>query len=376
MELPITKKFASASYLNRRAALALLTVLLAERCNATQSGSAPDVVTIARDATKSTVAVVTSDSSGKALTQGSGFLVSGDGKVLTNYHVIAGADSAIVKFPDGEFFEVDGFLGADPERDLAILKIRATGKEFPFIRLGADDNIEVGEHIVAIGSPLALEGTISDGIVSAIRDGNELSSRLPSGLRVIQITAPISPGSSGGALLNMRGEVIGITSFGVISGQNLNFAIPIKFARPLIASEQVKRLSELVPRSSKNESAQGITRIGGTYVGLWKSKLSGSGSLVLTVEVVGKAVRATVVITGSPSGYKGDSLIATNVRDMGHGIWAVDLRAEHSKLDATGIFKPDSFVGDFSYKFSAVRRPDRGKWIVNRQLVNSSPPES
>jgi S1-C subfamily serine protease len=371
MEPPITKKLASTSHLNRRAALALLTFLLGTRCNATQAGSGSDVVTIARDATKSTVAIVTSDGSGKPFAQGSGFLVSSDGKVLTNYHVIAGADSAIVKFPDGEFFEVEGFLGADPERDLALLKIRAAGKEFPFIRLAADDNIEIGEHIIAIGSPLALEGTISDGIISAIRDGNALSPRLSFGLRVIQITAPISPGSSGGALLNMRGEVIGITSFGVISGQNLNFAIPIKIARPLIASDQVKKLSELTPHSSKNESVQGITQLAGTYVGLWKSKLSGSGSLVLTVEVVSNAIRAKVVITGSPSGYKGDSMIATDVRDMGQGVWAVDLRAEHSKLDAVGIFKPDSFVGDFSYKFSSVRRPDRGKWIVNRQSVNS-----
>jgi len=367
MEQSRPKKLTSAAGPNRKIVLVLITFLLGTRCIATQSGLGSEVVTIARDATKATVAVVTSDSLGKALAQGSGFLVSSDGKVLTNYHVLTGADSAVVKFPGGEFFEVEGFLGADPESDIAVLKIRATGKEFPFLRLATDDNIEKGEHIVAIGSPLALEGTISDGIVSAIRNGNELSPKLSQELRVIQITAPVSHGSSGGALLSMRGEVIGITSFGVISGQNLNFAIPIKYARSLIASTQIKKLSQLDLRSSKNKAEQGIAQLAGTYVGLWQSKLSGSGALVLTVEVVGKVIRANVVITGSPSGYKGDSLIVSNARDMGEGIWSADLKAEHSKLEASGIFKPDSFVGDFSYRFSTVRRPDRGKWIVNKQ---------
>jgi len=128
----------------------------------------------------------------------------------------------------------------------------------------------------------------------------------------------------------------------------------------------VKPLAQLTAAAQSSDAKQGIALLSGTYVGIWQSRLSGAGALALMVKVENGSLRANVTITGSPSGYKGDSLTASNLKDMGDGVWSVDFRGEHSKLTATGIFKPGSFVGDFTYKYSSHRRPDRGQWLVNR----------
>jgi S1-C subfamily serine protease len=331
-----------------------------------QSIPSPDVVAIAQAATKASVVIVTSDASGKPLSQGSGFLVTKDGKVVTNLHVLNGAASAVVKFSDGASYDVEGLLGADPGSDMVVLKLRAPGKEFPFLRLADTDQVAIGQHVIAIGSPMSLENTVSDGIVSALRSARDLDPRLSPDLRVFQTTAPVSPGSSGGALLNMQGEVIGVTSFGVATGQNLNFVIPISYSKPLLEADQVKPLTQLAVAAPPDDGKEGLARLAGTYVGIWQSRLSGAGALALTVKVENGVLRANAAITGSPSGYKGDSLTASNLKDMGDGVWSVDFAGEHSKLTATGIFKPGSFVGDFSYKYSKHRRPDRGQWIVKK----------
>jgi S1-C subfamily serine protease len=332
-----------------------------------QSISSADVATIAQAAAKASVLIVTSDSSGKPLMQGSGFLVTKEGKVVTNLHVVQGAVSAVAKFSDGAFYEVEGFLGADASIDIAVLKLRAPGKEFPFLRFADVDQVAIGQHVVAIGSPMALENTVSDGIVSALRSASDLDPKLSADLRVFQTTAPVSPGSSGGALLNMQGEVIGVTSFGVVTGQNLNFVIPISYAKPLLEADQVKPLGQLGTAAPRDNGTDGLAGLAGTYVGIWQSKLSGSGALALTVRVENGILGASAAITGSPSGYRGDSLVASNLRDMGDGVWSVDFAGERSKLTATGIFKPGTFVGDFTYKYSSHRRPDLGQWIVSKQ---------
>jgi len=341
-------------------ALATLTTLSA------QSPPSSDITTISQAATKASVVIVASGASGKPFSQGSGFLVSRDGKVITNLHVVQEAASAIVKFPDGAFYEVEGFLATDTSMDIAVLKLRTSSKEFPFLRFADVDQVAIGQHVVAIGSPMSLENTVSDGIVSAIRAARDLDPRLDANLRVFQTTSPISPGSSGGALLNMQGEVIGITSFGIETGQNLNFVIPISYAKPLLETDHVMPFSQLPAAAAGDDMRRGLARLAGTYVGIWRSRPSGAGALALTVEVENSRLRASAEITGSPSGYKGDSLTASNLKDMGDGVWSVEFTGEHSKLTATGIFKPGSFVGDFSYQYSNHRPPDRGKWIVSR----------
>jgi S1-C subfamily serine protease len=174
---------------------------------------------------------------------GSGFLVSADGEIVTNYHVIKEAHSAIVKLSNGAFFPVAGVLASEADKDLAVIKVN--GKNLPFLSLGDIDKLHVGDHVVAIGSPLGLEGTVSDGIVSAVRD--------VANKKWIQTTAPASHGNSGGPLLDMSDHVVGVITWGVNLelGQNLNFAAPCNEVTALLvtAHQQAKPLASVVDKS-------------------------------------------------------------------------------------------------------------------------------
>jgi len=187
-----------------------------------------------------------SDKDGQPIAQGSGFVVSKDGRIVTNYHVVKSGVAAIVKLPDGAFFAVDGMLAFDKNRDIAVIK--AHGENFHTVALGDSSRVQVGDEVVAIGNPLSLESTVSNGIVSAIRDIKE------EGGKFLQITAPISPGSSGGPLFSMMGEVVGITSSGIKGGENLNFSIPINDAKAL-----------LLPQFSKLQPLPGAQAVSGGF---------------------------------------------------------------------------------------------------------------
>ncbi len=159
------------------------------------------------------VLIFVSDS-GKETGLGSGFIISPDGKIVTNYHVIKDAQKALVKLTNGAFFPVESVLVSDSVEDLAIIKV--AGKNLPTLKIADSDTVQVGERVVAIGSPLGLESTVSDGIVSALRKEETAS--------WIQTTAPVSPGNSGGPLLQLDGTVVGVIIWGLKLGQNLNFA--------------------------------------------------------------------------------------------------------------------------------------------------------
>ncbi|WP_069997215.1 stalk domain-containing protein [Cellulosilyticum sp. I15G10I2] len=162
---------------------------------------------------------------------GSGFSISEDGKIVTNYHVIANAENLTVSLDtDKEYTDIT-VLGYDVHKDIALLQINTPDK-LPFCRLGDSDKVILGDSIVVIGNPMGLRNTLSTGIISSLKQQG-----------FIQISAPISPGSSGGALFNMHGEVIGITSAAIFDGQNLGFCIPINeiknisIASPLTLTE-------------------------------------------------------------------------------------------------------------------------------------------
>ena len=169
---------------------------------------------IAEKSSKSIVQITSKNSSGDALGFGTGFFV-GPNKVVTNFHVIDDASFVTIKvLNSGKVYEVTTVDGHSIENDLAILLV--DGFEKP---LSITDVLpRVGDTVYVNGNPKGLTGTFSSGIVSAIR-GEADTTR-------IQITAPISPGSSGSPVMNSRGEVIGVASSGVVDGQNLNFAIP------------------------------------------------------------------------------------------------------------------------------------------------------
>jgi V8-like Glu-specific endopeptidase len=192
------------------------------------AGSQQNVADVVKQSSDAVVLIVISDSAGEETALGSGFLVSSDGEIVTNYHVIKEAHSAVVKLSNGAFFPVDGVLASDSDKDLAVIKVK--GKNLPFLSLGDIDKLSVGDHVVAIGSPLGLEGTVSDGIVSALRDAGSK--------KWIQTTAPVSHGNSGGPLLDMSNHVVGVITWGVNLdlGQNLNFAAPSSAVTALLVT--------------------------------------------------------------------------------------------------------------------------------------------
>jgi Do/DeqQ family serine protease len=172
---------------------------------------------------------------------GSGFIISSDGKILTNAHVVDGADSVTVTLKDGRTL-AGKVLGADPVTDVAVVKIEA--KDLPTVKLGNSERIQVGEWAIAIGNPLGLDNTVTVGIISA-RGRN--SSQVGVGdkrVEFIQTDAAINPGNSGGPLLNANGEVIGINTAIIQNAQGIGFAIPIskaqQIAEQLIAKGKVE----------------------------------------------------------------------------------------------------------------------------------------
>jgi serine protease Do len=159
---------------------------------------------------------------------GSGFIISEDGYVLTNNHVVDGADEITVKMDDGREFKGE-VKGADSKLDLALVKINGKG-DFPLARLGNSDAIQVGEWVMAIGNPFGLAETVTAGIISA--KGRVIGSGPYDDY--IQTDASINPGNSGGPLFNSSGEVIGINTAIVAGGQGIGFAIPVNMAKSII----------------------------------------------------------------------------------------------------------------------------------------------
>ncbi|WP_017294270.1 HhoA/HhoB/HtrA family serine endopeptidase [Geminocystis herdmanii] len=158
---------------------------------------------------------------------GSGFIISDDGKILTNAHVVEGATQVTVNLKDGRVLE-GKVLGTDPLTDLAVIKIEA--ENLPIALLGNSDELVIGEWAIAIGNPLGLDNTVTTGIISAT---GRSSSQIGVGdkrLDFIQTDAAINPGNSGGPLLNAKGEVIAINTAIIKNAQGLGFAIPINRA--------------------------------------------------------------------------------------------------------------------------------------------------
>ncbi|MBW4493572.1 MAG: trypsin-like peptidase domain-containing protein [Oscillatoria princeps RMCB-10] len=201
---------------------------------------------------------------------GSGFILSSDGQLLTNAHVVDGADVVQVTLKDGRTF--DGkVLGADPLTDVAVVKIDA--EDLPAVQLGNSENLVAGQWAIAIGNPLGLDNTVTVGIISATgRSSSEVG--IPDKrVRFLQTDAAINPGNSGGPLLNDRGEVIGVNTAIRANAQGLGFAIPIETAKriadELFASGRAEhpylgiKMVELSPelREEINQQAKGNFKI-------------------------------------------------------------------------------------------------------------------
>jgi Flp pilus assembly protein TadD len=226
-----------------------LVLLLASVVHAAQD-SLPALVKRVKPAV---VAISTYDANGEAVMTGSGFFLR-PGQVVTNLHVVRGAVRAEIKTLDGKgkVFPVNGVLAVDEEGDLVLL-----GVEMPLERARsselASELPDEGETIFVIGNPLKLEGSVSDGIVSAVRE-------VPNSYRIIQITAPISHGNSGSPVFNLRGQVLGVVTVKVTNGQNINLAIEAARVGELRAGK-LQPFSELTVKG-KGDAAESLYRSG------------------------------------------------------------------------------------------------------------------
>ena len=163
------------------------------------------------------VKVITYDLDNQVSGIGSGFFVHKKGYLITNYHVLKGAYSAEVKTLKGDKYPVESVVAQNEAADLIKVRIAVGRKRMPFVNVSGQMPA-IAERVVVVGSPLGLDQTVSEGIVSAIRD-------MPQVGRFFQMSAPISPGSSGSPVVNMQGKVVGVATFQAVAGQNLNFAV-------------------------------------------------------------------------------------------------------------------------------------------------------
>jgi S1-C subfamily serine protease len=228
----------------------LLILVLATSAIGQTKESLPELV---RRVKPNVVAITTYDASGESLMTGSGFFLS-PGKVVTNLHVVRGAARAEIKTLDGKgrVYQVSGIWDVDEDGDLVLLSV-----DMPSERGRSSDLASAlpdeGEPIFVIGNPLKLEGSVSDGIVSAVRE-------VPNVGRIIQVTAPISRGNSGSPVFNMHGQVLGVVTIKVTNGQNINLAIAS--GRILQMKVEKRRLLSDINAKARTELSESLYRTG------------------------------------------------------------------------------------------------------------------
>ena len=206
--------------------------------------SLPSPQEIARRSMGSTVVLTMRDRQSQPLSMGTGFFVA-DNVVATNAHVIAGTSTGSVKILGSEkSHDVIGLVALDQEHDLALLLLQTSR---PPLRLAQGPLPEIGEEVYALGNPEGLEGTFSQGIISAHRIIREDT--------LLQLTAPISPGSSGGPILSSSGDVVGVAVATFREGQNLNFAIPVKWVSSLLTVKGKPRSLETVSPTPRGRAS-------------------------------------------------------------------------------------------------------------------------
>jgi S1-C subfamily serine protease len=182
---------------------------------------------------------------------GTGFIVRKNGWIATNFHVVRGQTALVVTIPERGELPVREVIAVDAEHDIAIVRVDAN--DLPVLRLGNSRRVRAGDPVVAIGHPLGLEDTISNGLVSAVR-------KIDDSLTIFQISAPIAPGSSGGPLIDDQGRVIGISTATVARGQNINFGMPVAYLKEALARPRPVAFSAFAEGQAVSEPKRDVPR--------------------------------------------------------------------------------------------------------------------
>ena len=238
--------------------LYLFSISLSQEFENLSNNQIPDLI----DDVGSAVVMLLADGDNyKDRALGSGVIVNNGEYVITNAHVVSGARKVVIKFFDGSQQTFYGYSSEDKRRDLVSIKIKENDN-IKSVDLRESTSVKVGESVVAIGNPQGLSHSVSEGIISGKREFEK-------GIHVLQTTSPISPGSSGGGLFDLNGNLIGITSFLHKGGQNLNFAYPTEFIIPLLQHDYYLSFKKL-SRYKSNQTASDdvnvyVTKTGKKY---------------------------------------------------------------------------------------------------------------
>jgi S1-C subfamily serine protease len=241
--------FLYVSYVNKKFSPGTASPAVGSAVTDTRPETAPAPVTVSPGeiGAKYSNAVVVLESyndQGQKVAQGSGFICSPDGKVLTNYHVIRGAARVQAQMHDQSTHDVEYITGVDMQHDVAALQIEGNG--LPSVHLGNSSAVKTGDHVTALGAPLGLESTLTDGIISAVREVGAF--------RIFQTSTPISHGSSGGPLFDDYGDVVALAVSTIETGENLNFAVPIDAAKVLLKAEHQTTFAELLASTTVHQA--------------------------------------------------------------------------------------------------------------------------
>ncbi|GFO54174.1 peptidase [Geomonas sp. Red276] len=286
---------------------------------------------------------------------GSGFIIDPDGHIITNNHMVEGADEIKVKLSDGREFKAK-VIGRDAKTDLALIRISSPVSKLPVLVLGDSDKMRVGDWVLAVGIPFGLEHTVTQGIISAT--GRVIGSGPYDNF--LQTDAPINPGNSGGPLVNLKGEVIGINTAIVSGGQGLGFAIPSSLAKSVIA--QLREKGKVV-RGFIGVSIQTVTPDLAKSFGLPDPR----GALIGDVTPDGPADRAglkqgDVIVTfngvkvkdandlprlvaETPVGKSVQVTVVRNGKEERHTVKVAELTEEKEKSQAPGRQAPEQSLG-------------------------------
>jgi S1-C subfamily serine protease len=249
--------------------------------------------------------------------QGSGFVFDTSGHIITNYHVVEDAESITVTFIDGTIVEADEVVGTDPYSDIAVIKVSVPVSMLKPLPLGDSSKLQVGESVIAIGNPYGLANTLTSGIISAVGREMDSTGNYPI-VDVIQTDASINPGNSGGPLLNMAGQVVGITTaIPTETSRGIGFAVP---------SNTINReLPSLLTSGTYNHAYLGVTGLTVTPAIADEMKLpTGThGTLVVEVTTGGPSAAAglrggtrTATIEGASVNVGGDVILSADGNEM------------------------------------------------------------
>ena len=376
---------ATASYLNSKTSVikrvnilggeGVMPPILIQNYTNSLSGTSPTYTyspsEIAKLVSPSVVYIEVSNSYGIPIASGSGFVIDSTGKIAANYQLIKGAHSAKVKTHDGKIYDVSKVYAYDPTQDMALLKIEATALH-P-VSLGDSDKLATGDKIYTIGNPWGSNETMSDGLIST-------KSRVVDGATYIQISAPISTGSSGGVLLNEQAQVIGITTAGISDGQN--YAVPINLLKMILTHDINLTLAQL-PRGNiiNSPSTKKTDQEFADYLN--------SHYNLMTIE--GKTIRFSWKVNDYKSGLSKISINGMiDSRDFGN--WMDLLVRNHrgqimlyfAKLNSEIAlnYPGDSFMGNVLYEdyytilpstpfpYDEVSYSGDGRWFVSHPIVS------